>query len=93
MSESVFPNQGNCSVARAEILDSKFSVNLPQFLCSFRILVECNPNKRGQGKMLVLPSQLLCFVLSTLRQCFPSSQPILCRPHTQTRRVVFSADK
>ena len=27
----------------------------PQYLCSFRILVECNPNRRGQGRILALP--------------------------------------
>ena len=36
--------------------------NCPQYLCLFHILVECNPNKHGQGKMLVLPNQLLCLV-------------------------------
>ena len=33
--------------------------NCPQYLCLFCILVECNPNKHGQGMMFVLPNQLL----------------------------------
>ena len=31
----------------------------PQYLCSSRILLECNPNIRGQGRMLVRPNLLL----------------------------------
>ena len=39
--------------------------NCPQYLCLFRIVVECIPSIHDQGMMLVLPNQLLCFVLST----------------------------
>ena len=34
--------------------------NCPQYLCLFRIVVECIPSIHDQGKMLVLPNQLLC---------------------------------
>ena len=46
--------------------------NCRQHLCSFRTLVECNPNKHGQGMMLVLPNRLLCWVLFHIgsRFCF-----------------------
>ena len=39
--------------------------------------------------MLVLPNQLLYWVLSTSDQCFASFQPILCHPHTQIRIILF----
>ena len=42
----------------------------PQYLCSFRILVECNPNKRGQGRMLVRPIRLLSHVLFHIGSMF-----------------------
>ena len=48
----------------------------PQYLCWFRILDECSPNKHGQGMILVRPSRLLSWVLSTLGQCFVSFQPV-----------------
>ena len=35
------------------------SCNCPQYLCLFDFLFECNPNKRGQGIMSVLPNQRL----------------------------------
>ena len=62
---------------------------LPLFR-SFRILVECNPNRHGQRVMLARPNRLLSDVLSTLDQCCVSSQPVLSRRHTQTRMVLFS---
>ena len=37
------------------------------------------------------PNRLLSKVLSTLGQCFVSSQPIFYRPHTQTRIVIFQS--
>ena len=39
--------------------------------------------------MLVLPNQLLYWVLSTSDQCFVSFQPIWCHPHTQIRTILF----
>ena len=39
--------------------------------------------------MLVLPNQLLYWVLSTSDQCFVSFQPILCHPHTQIRIILL----
>ena len=57
---------GNFSVAPAEILDSKKFGNCRQYLCLFRILVECTPSRRGQGMMLLLPNRLVSSVLSTL---------------------------
>ena len=63
--------------------------NCPQCLCFFHIVVECIPNIHDQGKMLVLPNQLLCWVLSTSDQCFVSFQPIWCHPHTLTRTTLF----
>ena len=62
----------------------------PQCLCSFRTLVECHSQKKsGQRMMSFHPNQRPSQVLSTLGQCFVSSQPVLCRPHTQTRIVLF----
>ena len=63
--------------------------NCPQYLCSFGIVVECIPSIHDQGKMLVLPNQLLYCVLSTLDQDFVSVQPILCHPRTQIRIILF----
>ena len=50
--------------------------NCPQYLCLFHIVVECSPSIHDQGKMLVLPNRLLCWVISTSDQCFVSFQPI-----------------
>ena len=63
--------------------------NCPQYLCLFRIVVECIPSIHDPGKMLVLPSRLLCWVISTLDQDSVSFQPILCHPHTQIRKILF----
>ena len=70
-----------------------YSSNCLQYLCLSDILFECNPNKHGQGMMSVLPNQRLSWVLSTLGQCSVSFQPVLYRPHTQTRIVFFSVFK
>ena len=67
--------------------------NCPQYLCLFDIVVECKPNKRGQGMMLDLPNQLLCWVVSTSDQDFVSFQPILCHPHTQIKIILFHEQK
>ena len=50
--------------------------NCPQYLCLFRIVVECSPNIHDQGKMLVLPNQLLYCWFSHIgsRFSFLSSQ-------------------
>ena len=51
----------------------------PQYLCSFRIFVECNPNKHGQGMMF-----------SPISTSFTSTfhiGSVLFRPQTQTRIV------
>ena len=39
--------------------------------------------------MFARPDRFLSYVLSTLGQFFVSSQPVLCRAHTQTRIVLF----
>ena len=65
------------------------SVVCPQYLCSFGIVVECIPSVHDQGKILVLPNQLLCWVLSTSDQDFLSFQPIICHPDTQIRIILF----
>ena len=46
--------------------------NCPQYLGLLRIDVECSPSIHDQGKMLVLPNRLLCWVLPTWgsRFCF-----------------------
>ena len=59
--------------------------NCPQYLCLSDILAEYNPNNHGQGMMLARPNRLLSWTLSTLARCFVSSQPVLYRPHIQTR--------
>ena len=61
----------------------------PQYLYLFRIVFECIPSIHDQGKMLVLPYRLLCWVPSTSDQCFVSFQPIWCHPHTQIRITLF----
>ena len=64
--------------------------NCPQHLCSFRIVVECIPSVHDHRKMLVLPNQLLYWVLSTSDQDFVSFQPILCHPHAQIKIIFFT---
>ena len=63
--------------------------NCPQYLCLFGIVFEYTPGIHDSGKMLVLPNQLLCWVISTSDQDFISFQPILCLPHTQMRITLF----
>ena len=60
-----------------------------QYLCLFHIVFECIPDIHDQGKILVLPNQLLYWVLSTSEQCFVSFQPIWCHRHTQLRMTLF----
>ena len=75
---------GNFSTAPAEILDSNIFCNYPQYLCLFDILVECNPDQRGQRRMSALPNQRLSLVLSKSDWCAVSFHPILYRPRVQT---------
>ena len=64
--------------------------NCPQYLWSFRILVECNRNKRGQGRMLLAKIDFFHqYCPPTLGQCFVSSKPVLNHPNTQTTIVLF----
>ena len=63
--------------------------NCPQYFCLLHIVFEYTPDINDQGKMLVLPNQLLI-------EQFPhrikivSFQPILCHPHTQIRISFFT---
>ena len=50
--------------------------NCHQYLCKFHIVFECIPSIQDQGKMLVLPNQLLCWVLFKSDSCFVSFQAI-----------------
>ena len=50
--------------------------NCQQYFGLFRIDVECSPSIHDQGKMLVLPNRLLCWVIFTSDQDFVSFQPI-----------------
>ena len=61
--------------------------------CLFHIVFECIPDIHDQGKMLVLPNQLLCSLLSISDQYFVSFQPILCHPHTQIRTILFHDER
>ena len=63
--------------------------NCPQYLYLFHIICECIPSIHDPGKMLVLPNQLLCWVVSTSDQCFVPFQPFLCHPQTQIRTNPF----
>ena len=70
MFASCLPEKGSFSFAPAEILDSNIFWNCRQHLCSFRTLVECNPNQHGQGMMLVLQ-------IDFFREYFPHRIKIL----------------
>ena len=61
-----------------------------QYPCSFHTVFEYTTVVRDLGKMLVLPNQLLYWILSTSDQCFVSSQPIWRHSHTQIRITFFS---
>ena len=76
MFESSFTKPSNFSVALAEILDPNIFRNCRQYLCLFRILVECNPSIHDPRKILVLPNRVVSSVLSTLDRCSVSFQPI-----------------
>ena len=56
--------------------------NCSQYLCLFRIVVECIPNLHDPKKMLVLPNRLLCCHIGSI---FCN----LCHPHTQIRITLF----
>ena len=60
-----------------------------QYLCLFHTVFEYIPSTHDQGKMLVLPNQLLCLLLSTTDWSFVSSQPIWCHPRTLIRIILF----
>ena len=64
----------------AEILDSSMVLH-----CQQHPGLSANPSRHYQGMMLVLPSQLVYWVLSTSDQYFVSFQPILCHPRAQIR--------
>ena len=71
-------------------LPRKFAIqtwlcNCQQYLCLFHIVFEYTWSR----KMLVLPNQLLCLVLSTSDYYFVSFQPILRHAHTQIRKIPF----
>ena len=89
MSAPCYPEQGSFSFAPAEILDP----NIFRSLSTVSLLVShsrwVQPKKHGRGMMLARPNRLLSSVLSTLGQCFIPPQPVLSRPHTQTRMVLF----
>ena len=55
----------------------------------FTLSLSTSPGIHGQEKMLVLPNQLLYWVLSTSDPCVVSFQPIWCHPHTQIRTTLF----
>ena len=81
-----------------QFLPRKFAIrtwfcNCPQYFGLLHIDVECIPSIHDPGKMLVLPNQLLYWVLSTSDLCFASFQPILCHPHTQMRIILFHDER
>ena len=63
-SQRVAPFYGSCPHLRTWFCDC------PQYLCLFGILVECSQSIHDPGKMLVLPNQLHCQVVSTSDQDF-----------------------
>ena len=77
------------SIPPAELLDSNMVLQLSTMFWSFRNVQRCTPRKHDQEKMLVLPSQLLCSVLSTTDQCFVSFHRIQCHPHAKMRTTLF----
>ena len=78
-----------------QISPQKFAIqtwfcNCPQYLGLLHIDVECSSSIHDQGKMLVLPNQLLYWVLfpHRINIVFLSSQ-FFCHPHTQIRIILF----
>ena len=84
-----FSEYGSFSVLLRKFPIQTWFCNCPQYLCLFHIVFECSPSIHDQGKMLVLPNRLVCWVISTSDLCFVSFQPIWCHPHTQIRRTLF----
>ena len=66
--------------------------NCPQYICLFHIVFDRIPSIHDPEKMLVLPNQLLCWVIFTSDQNFASFQPIVCHPHTLIR-IILSDDE
>ena len=86
---SDFPSMVVFQLLRRKFWIQTWFCNCQQYLCLFHIVFEYTADLHDQGKMLVLPNQLLCWVLSTSDQCFVSFQPIWCHPHTQIRITIF----
>ena len=76
------------SLLRKFVIQTWFC-NCQQYLCLFHNVFEYIPGIHDQRRMLLLPNQLLCWVLSTSGQCFVSFQPILCHPQTHIRITLF----
>ena len=63
--------------------------NCPQYLCLFRIFVECSPSIHDPRKMVGSPKStplLSTFHIGSRFCFFPAN---LCRPHTQIRIILF----
>ena len=59
----------------------------------FTLSLSGSPSIHDPGKMLVLPNQLLYWVLSTSDQYCNSFQPIVCHPRTQIRIILFHDER
>ena len=84
-----FPSMVIFRFTLRKLLIQTWLCNCQQHLCLFHIVFEYIPGFHDLGKMLVLPNQLLCLVLSTSDPYFVSFQPIWCHPHTQIRIILF----
>ena len=84
-----FPSMAVFQFTLRKFVIQTWLCNCPKYLCLFHVVFECIPGFRDQGKMLVLPNQLLYWVLSTSDHCFVSFQLIWCHPHTQIRITLF----
>ena len=84
-----FPNMVIFLLLLRKFRIQTFFCNCQQYLCLFHMVFEYILGVHVQGKMLILPNQLLYWILSTSDQSFVSFQPILYHPHTQIKIFLF----
>ena len=69
------------------------SVILHNIIAYLTLSFECNPNKHGRGRMLVLQSQRISWEFSKSDWCSVSFLPVWHRPHLQIRIHIFSVNE
>ena len=84
-----FPNMVVFQFLPRKFVIQTWLCNCPQYLCLFHMVFASIRGIHVIRKMLVLPNQLLYWVLSTSDQCLVSFQRVWCHPFAQIRKTLF----